>query len=320
MIWKRKKGNRRFEREHVLDVKLRTREVRRARTRLATAALAIASGTVITLWLLWRGSEWALNQFVFANDSFAITQLEVQTDGSISRDQLIRWSGVKPGDNLLRLDLARIRRDLEFVPLIRSASVDRILPRTLRIRVTERVPAAQVRIPQFGRSGEVRLSTNYLDETGYVLKPIDWKSGFIGPRGPYVADLPVLNGFAGIELIPGRMADAPRLLSALRLISEFDNSPLSGLVDLESVDLSLPDQLVATTGQGGQITFGLDRIEEQLRRWWSVYDLGRSRGRAILSLDLSVSNNVPVLWLEASAVPASTPKIKRPNPTRKKNV
>lgn len=320
MFLKRKKGNRRFEREHVLDVKLRTREVRKARMRLTTAALAISLGTVIGLWLLWRGGEWALNEFVFENGAFAITQLEVQTDGSLPRDQLIRWSGVKPGDNLLRLDLARVRRDLEFVPLIRSASVDRVLPRTLRIRVAERVPAAQVKIPQFGRAGRISLTTNYLDDTGYVLKAVDLSTGAVGPAASYVADLPALSGFAGIELIPGRVASAPRLLAALRLISEFDNSPMSGLVDLETVDLSAPDQLVATTGQGSQITFGLDRIEEQLRRWWAVYDNGRAHGRAILSLDLSVTNNVPVLWLEASAVPASSPKVKRPNSTRKKNV
>ena len=55
-----------------------------------------------------------------------------------SADQLRRWAGVKPGENLFALDLARVKRDLEMVPLIDSVSVERVLPRTLRIRVTER--------------------------------------------------------------------------------------------------------------------------------------------------------------------------------------
>ncbi len=320
MFFKRRKGNRRFEREHMLDVKLRTREVRNARVRLAATALAISLGTVAGLYALWRGGEWALNRFVFENDAFAVTELEVETDGSLSHDQLRRWSGVRSGDNLLRLDLARIRRDLEFVPMIRSASVDRMLPHTLRVRVTERAPVAQVReVPQFGPAGRISFVTYYLDDTGFVLKSTDLNST-PGAAGEGNADLPRLNGFGEIELIAGRFATAPRLRAALRLISGFDNSAMAGLVDLESIDLSAGDQLVATTEQGSQITFGFDRIDEQLRRWRAVYDFGRSRGRAILSLDLSVSNNAPALWLEASAVPASARKVKRPPRNRKKNV
>ena len=72
----------------------------------------------------------------------------MQTDGVISVDQLRRWAGVKPEENLLALDLARVKRDLEMVPLVQSVSVERILPRTLRIRITEREPIAQVNVPR----------------------------------------------------------------------------------------------------------------------------------------------------------------------------
>lgn len=319
MFFKRSKGNRRFEREHVLDVKLRTREVRNARLRLASTALAISLGTIAVLYTLWRGGDWALNRLVFENDAFAVTELDVQTDGSLPRDQLCRWSGVRPGDNLLRLDLTRIRRDLEFVPMIRSASVDRILPHTLRVRVSERTLAAQVKVPQFSPASRIGLVTYYLDDTGFVLKSMDVKLA-PGAAADGSVDLPTLNGFSGVELIAGRFTTAPRLLAALRLISGFDNSAMAGLVDLEGIDVSAGDQLVATTGQGSQITFGFDRIDEQLRRWRAVHDLGRSNGRAILSLDLSVSNNAPTLWLDASAVPATTPKVKPTPRNRKKNV
>ena len=38
--------------------------------------------------------------------TFAIQRIDVQTDGVIAPDQLRRWSGVKPGENLIALDLA----------------------------------------------------------------------------------------------------------------------------------------------------------------------------------------------------------------------
>jgi len=316
---KRKKGNRRFERERVLDVKLRTRPARNARLRLAGTALAIAVGTVTGLYTLWRGGEWALDRFIFQNDAFAVVEMDIQTDGWLSRDQIRRWTGVKPGDNLFNIDLARIHRDLELVPVIRSASVERILPHTLRVRVAERAPVAQVKVPEFDTTGRVRLATYYLDETGFVMRQVDVDS-VMGSIGKANADLPKLTGLNGIEIIACRSNTVPRMLAAVHLLSEFDESPMAGLVDLESIDLSNGDQLVALTGQGSHIIFGCDRIDEQFRRWHLVYDLGHGVGRAILSLDLSVSNNAPVLWLEANAVPASAPKAKPPPRPRRKNV
>ncbi len=100
------------------------------------------------MYLLWRIGEVALNAFVYENADFAIQQIDVQTDGVIAPDQLRRWTGVKPGANLIALDLAAVKRNLELVSAIDSVSVERVLPRTLKIRVTERDPIAQVNVPR----------------------------------------------------------------------------------------------------------------------------------------------------------------------------
>src|SRR6266540_5550445 len=138
MWFSRKLRNRRSGRRYVLDVKLRSDHVRATRMRLGAIALGVLFGTVFGLYVLWRVGEWSLAQLVYKNRSFAIQQIDVQTDGVIALEQLRRWAGVKPGDNLFALDLARVKRDLEMVPVIGSVSVERVLPRTLRIRVTER--------------------------------------------------------------------------------------------------------------------------------------------------------------------------------------
>ena len=117
---------------------------RAARTRLAAAAIFAGLGTVLGLYLLWRLGEWSLDKFIYDNPAFAIEQVEVQTDGSIPLEQLRRWSGVRPGENLIRLDLAAVKRNLELVSTLDTVSIERILPRTLKIRVTERRPLAQV--------------------------------------------------------------------------------------------------------------------------------------------------------------------------------
>ena len=122
-MWrKRKPKNRRLGREQVLDVKLRSSQVRAARTRVTALSLGAVFATVFGLYLLYRGGDWALNRLVYENKAFAIQEIDVQTDGVIAVDQLRRWAGVKPEENLLALDLARVKRDLELVPLVQSVS------------------------------------------------------------------------------------------------------------------------------------------------------------------------------------------------------
>src|SRR3989454_3577802 len=305
MWFKRTPKNRRLERGNVLDVKLRTKELRAARLRLATTALGVSLGTVTALFLVWRGGVWALDQFVFKNDAFAVRDLSIQTDGSIPIAQLRQWAGVKPGDNLLALDLARIKRDIELAPMIGSAAVERVLPHTLKVRVTEREPIARIQLPQLQPRGGVAMVSYYLDQGGHVIQPLP----ALADATAHDADsLPVLSGVNATELRPGSAVGSPKIIAALRLIAAFKHSPMSGLVELKSVDVVETEVLQVTTGQGGQITFALDRLDEQLRRWRAVHDYCQKNGRTIRTLDLSVANNSPVLWLGAGAVPPSLPK------------
>jgi POTRA domain, FtsQ-type len=316
MWFKRIRKNRRLDRGHVLDVKLRTREVRAARLRLATTAAGLALATVAGLYLLWRAGDWALDQFVFKNDAFAIRELDIRTDGSIPIDQLTRWAGVKPGDNLLALDLNRVKCNLELSPLIESVAVERVLPRVLKISVAEREPIAQVKLLQFQPGGVGRLISYRLDESGHVIQSMPVQAD---PPAQCPDALPVLAGVNAAELNPGRAVTAPKVSAALRLVAAFDKSPMAGLVDLKSVDVSGTEVLQLMTGQGTRVTFALDRLEEQLRYWRLVHDHGRKIGKLIGTLDLSVTNNAPVLWLEAGAAPPA-PKSRSPSPNRKKHV
>ena len=127
----RKPTNRRFKRDHVLDVKLRSDQVRDSRVRMAVAVMSVCVGTVVALLLFWRGGEWVLNQLVFENRAFAVETIDIQTDGVIVPEQLRKWAGVRVDDNLLALDLSRIKRDLELEPMIRSAAVE---PSSLPLR------------------------------------------------------------------------------------------------------------------------------------------------------------------------------------------
>ena len=318
MWFRREQKNRRLRRGHLLDVKLRSDQVRATRLRLALILLMVPAGTMLGLYLLWRAGEWTLDKFVYENPTFAIQSIEVQTDGVIAPEQLRRWTNVKPGANLIALDLASVKRNLELVPLIDEVSVERVLPRTLKIRVTEREPVAQVNVPT-ATAGGIAATVFQLDLNGYVMKPLDPRLCLI-PLSQMSAQLPVVTGMNVYQLQPGHRIESPQAQAALQLIGAFAHSPMAGLVDLRRVDVSQPGVVVATTGQGGEITFGLGNLEQQLGRWRKIYDLGMSKNKMIASLDLAVANNVPVRWAEIVPVPMTSPKIFKPVKNRRKNV
>lgn len=307
MWFKPKPTNRRFEREYVLDVKLRSSQVRAARFRFIGISLGVLFGIVFGVYSVWRAGAWALDRLVYENKAFAIEEIDVQTDGVIAVDQLRRWTGVRLGQNLLALDLARVRRDLELVSLIQSVSVERVLPHTLRVRVIERSPIAQIKLLKPAPTGRIEMGVFLLDADGYVILPLDPRQR-TAPINQPGDDLPVITGLNGTEVQAGRRIESPQLLAALQLLVAFDHSPMQGLVDLKNIDLSSPEVVVATTEQGSEVTLGLTGLDQQLRRWRKIYSQGQQINKAIASLDLAVANNLPVRWLEASAVPPTSAK------------
>lgn len=320
MWFKREQKNRRLNRRRVLDVRLRSEQVRATRTRLALIAVSVPVVTVFGLYLLWRAGEWTLDKFVYENADFAVQRVDVQTDGVVTPDQLRSWSGVKPGANLIALDLASVKRNLELEPVIDSVSVERVLPRTLKIRVTERKPVAQVNMPRINAENGVAISVFQLDVTGVVMLPLDPHMSVIPLSQIKNVGLPVITGLNDSQLQLGHRVALPQARAALQLISAFGCSPMAGLVDLRRLDVSAPGIVVITTGQGGEITFGLQNLEQQLGRWRAIYDLGQHNNKAIASADLAVGDNVPVRWMEAGAAPAVAPKNSTPAPMRRKNV
>ncbi len=324
MWFNRKSGNRRFKREQVLEVKLRSDQVRASRLRMAITVMSVCAGTVLALLLFWRGGEWLLNQLVFQNRAFAIEIIDIQTDGVIGAEQLRKWAGVRTGDNLMALDLSRIKRDLELEPLISSVAVERILPHTLKLRVAEREAIAQVHALRPRSNGKgLAVVIYHLDEAGNVMLPLD--NWLRQQSSPHAGDaLTILEGVSENELRPGWPVASNQVRAALRLITEFERSAMVGYVDLKRIDVSSPEVLLVSTGQGTVVTFGVNSVNslsDQLRRWRLIQDYELKIGKAFATLDLSVANNAPARWLEASG--ASTVKSKpaaKPVRPRKKNV
>jgi cell division septal protein FtsQ len=305
MWFARKPKNRAFERRHVLDVKVARREVRRMRARVATMAAGLSIGTVFVVYIAWRCGSAALDHFVYKNSAFAIQRIDLETDGVLSHEQIRQWAAIRKNDNLFALDLTRVKRTLELVPVIESASVERILPNAIRLRVIEREPIA-------------RAQEGLIDRHGFLMLPL-------GPHqrsmpAPSVDHYPAIVGYNSAEVRFGRETESPQIRAALQFIAAFETSPMAALVDIAKIDVSHPDVLQVTTLQQNQITFRNVDFEKQLNRWWLVHKKGMELSRQIATLDLSVADYLPLRWFDVAAVPPAPTKVRKGSPYKKKHV
>jgi cell division septal protein FtsQ len=302
----RKRKNRVHRRRNVLDVKLRSDHVRALRARGLAVMVGVVFGTVFTLYVLWRSGEWVLDRMVYENRAFMIQRVEMSTDGVILLERLRRWSGVQSGQNLMALDLARVKANLELVPNVHSVSVERLLPRTLRIRVMERSPVAQVLLPRITEDDELIMQAWLLDSEGAVMMPLEAK--YRRPDSPSKeSNLPVLTGVRPREIRLGRAVDSSRLHAALRFVDSFNHSGMGGRIALRQVKLGGPGVLVAVTDSDSEVTLADEQFDAQLMRWQQIHDESLRLRKTILSMDLAVENNVPVRWVDAAPAGSGRP-------------
>jgi hypothetical protein len=316
----RKKTKKKLERQWMLDVRSRAKPLQALRLRLAASALAISSGIVLVLLLCWKGGEYALDRFVYTNPTLSVAQVRIETDGIIPVDQIAAWSNVRKGENLLALDLGRIKRDLEMVPLIESASVERILPGELIITVREREPIARVIVFAPRESdGLLEPATIYLDEHGMVIPPVlrQLNSAAFDVATKF---LPVITGVGSTPFRPGNIVSSAPIRSALKWIRAFQSSPMTGHVDIRAIDVAAQSTLLVTTEQGNEICFAFHDFEAQLARWRTVHGWGLQRTQILASLDLAVTNYVPAVWSSPTNAPATAVRAPQASPYRKKNV
>jgi cell division protein FtsQ len=321
-LLKGNKNSRRKQKREELSVKTRGGEHRARRVRFLATLFCFSLSLFLLVLLGWKGVDFVMREAVYTNPRLAIDQIDIETDGVLSPEKIREWARVKEGENLLAVDLARVKRDLELHPLVESAAAEKILPRRLRISVTERKPLAVVYLYYAGTTKiQNGLDRVYLDAAGMVIPPL-LPNERNPAADPNPSALPALTGFNPRELRPGALVDSPQIRAALDLISQYERAPVAGMIDFRSIDLSSPTTLLARVDPGTEITFAPDNFARQLARLQSTLDYARTHDRTLATLDLAVGNFVPARWFEPSTnAPAAAPITLPQNSTnRKKHV
>lgn len=125
----------------------------------------------------------AIYQHTQSDVRFAVRDVEITGAVHTQRASVEALTQRYMGANLFRLDIARVQNDLRKLPWVRRVDVEKNLPNTLRVRITERKPAALL------QRGSSLL---YVDEEGV---PFAQLAPAIGDD-----DLPLITDASGAEL------------------------------------------------------------------------------------------------------------------------
>lgn len=228
--------------------------VRRNRWREALAlwrtwrrTLLVALAVIATVWagaLLFR-SSW----FVLGGSD----QIELQGAHQVQAAQVDAIFGADFGRNVFFIPLRQRRAAIENIDWVRQATVMRLWPARLQVRLQERTPVAFVRT-----DAGLRL----IDADGVLLSP--------PAAGNY--DFPVLTGLAAT----GAAANAPAALALRRpqvrqflaLRDDLDRGGEDRLRDFSEINLGDPDDVQVTVApEGGApptlIHFGNEQFYER---------------------------------------------------------
>jgi cell division protein FtsQ len=249
----------------------RLRRRPRRRARLAAGAVALTLVVGCGAWLQRSGAlaaaATATEQRVVgwsAELGFALATVEVEGRERSEREAILAALAVSRGMPIFAIDPAAARSRLEAMPWIRSAAVERRLPGTLFISLTERQPFAV-----WQHRGKLEL----IDRDGTVIA--GEKPDAFGSLVVLVGDDAPARGAALLDMLTGEPDLAKRVAAAVRVggrrwtlrldnavdvaLPEIDPESAwhrlaqlersDGLLEraIQAVDLRLPDRLVVRT-------------------------------------------------------------------------
>ena len=161
----------------------------------------------LCIGLLVTGIYFAGNWFFYQNRHFTLRVLDLQENGpgywGNKHALLTARAGLKlHQDNLWKIDPAKVRSRILEIPSIASCEIRRILPDTLQVTISERIPRAAIENPS---------SPRVLAADGTVLNRYE------SLTMPGV--LPVITGF-GMTKAPAAGSKCPAADNALKLLNE----------------------------------------------------------------------------------------------------
>ena len=261
--------------------------------------------------VLVLGTAWGLDALLLHGPQFVLAGSDqITVTGAVHTDpaRVRQCFAADLGRDVFYIPLRERQQAIEALPWVRQATVLRVWPAAIQVRIEERVPVA------FARAGTGLV---LLDASGVVLP---------AAGGGTAYNFPVLDAVPGVSAAsPNTPARLAARQPAMKLYAAFRQAVAHGggaaahpnAGDVSEIDLSHPDDLVATVadpGAGGATTLvhlGDQNFATRFSVFLSQIAAWRQKYPNMTSVDLHVDGEA-IVDPGAAPAPAPTPAAAAP--------
>jgi cell division protein FtsQ len=219
--------------------------------------------------------------YMFTYPIIKVKSIEVSGNNIVPTDKIIALSEINKGDNMLKLNMRRIRENIYTNPYVEVCKVKRSVLGYVYITISERMNA-----------GIAPYNGKYVtfDKKGVIIEILDKLDGI---------NLPLISGLNIKSAMPGKLMEVSdqRQLEAVKII--FDGITTSDLSDIISgVDITNLLSIILKTNHGFNIEIGtVDNIDKKLMISKEIIEKDILKRELKGTLDVSFEGN-PVFRLQ----------------------
>ncbi|KRP37112.1 MAG: hypothetical protein ABS34_04405 [Opitutaceae bacterium BACL24 MAG-120322-bin51] len=267
-----------------------------ARKRRQTRWFKFLAGFLLLLVLL-GGLAWVGWTFKNSEETIPMTpsskpieRIIFDTDGVLPDNWLSQTIKLRPGMSMMEADIHALKKSLEADVQVKSASVERVFPSDLRIRVKERVPALRLAVAGADGKRHLRLVARdgrVYDGIGYSKARLE-NLPFVQPYRHVDGSFFPMRGIESVaELLELVRSTEPKLFRTWQVVS----------LQHYSGDLDLPGQVIEVRSTiVPRIIFSASAgYRRQLDRLAYILEYVRNQGNpSIERIDLSLRGSAAV--------------------------
>ena len=299
--------------QHLLDVKVRSRRATQHRIRRAMGVLCRVFLIAALCGAAYAGVREGARRLLFENSDFQIKTIELQTDGTLQREQVLKAVDLHEGENIFKVNLARVHDSIQQLPQTDEVQVVRKLPGEIDIRVVERKPVAWITSEKEISDPFASDASFLMDARGVLMKQKKLLPEYLG--------LPLILGCSSESLEAGKVVESAEAKTALELLRLSERSFLQMRFQIREIDVSKGYCLLVTDKNRARVTFGFNDLQTQLRRLEQFLVYCDDSKQELGSVNLLVQRNIPVTFAEPPAAiindtiaPAVEPRIMKAIP------
>ena len=278
--------------QHLLDVKVRSHKATQHRNHRVLVITSKVLLSVLVLAGLIFGIHYGARRIFFENPDYRLSKIDVKTDGTLQREQVLREADLREGVNIFSVNLGRVHDLLQQLPQVEDVQVTRNLPSEIYVQITERKPVAWI-------TSEKEIGDPFGSDAAFL---VDARGALMKEKKllPEYLGLPVIVGCNNESLEAGNTISSFEAKAALEMLRLSTRSFMQTRFQVREIDVSKGYCLLVTDKNHTCVTFGFDNLDAQLQRLEQLLVHADDSKQEIATANLLVQRNIPVTFTKTA--------------------